>query len=193
MTQFADEVSIRFTSQLILGISRVLHQVLKHFKGTAILTSFVLPAARVLPVILALNLNDSDSVMLSLALYLCYCHRTDFLMFSHNCCTIRLYTGITTSRSFALSTSVLLIWLIKSVNDAQFLNCYLLISFICIPCCSICSCPSNSYGSLGKYIRITIVTETRLQHRGLEFDLNICDVCSNRIIIHLNPIFCSGL
>ena len=64
MTQFADQVSIRFISQLIKGISRVLQQVLKYFKGTAILTSFVLPAAGLLPIILALNLNDSDSVKL---------------------------------------------------------------------------------------------------------------------------------
>ena len=56
---------MRLISQLINGVSRVLQKLLKYFNGTAILTSFVLSAAEVLPVILILYLNDSDSVILS--------------------------------------------------------------------------------------------------------------------------------
>ena len=51
---------MRLISQLIKGISRVLQKLLKYFNGTTILTSFVLPVAGVFPVILILNLNDSD-------------------------------------------------------------------------------------------------------------------------------------
>ena len=61
---------MRLTSQLVKGISRVLQKLLKYFNGTGILTSFVLPAAGVFPVILILNLNDLDSIMLSLGLSL---------------------------------------------------------------------------------------------------------------------------
>ena len=39
---------MRLISQLIKGISRVLQKLLKYFNGTAILTSFVFPAAEVL-------------------------------------------------------------------------------------------------------------------------------------------------
>ena len=56
---------MRLISQLINDISRVLQKLLKYFNGTAISTSFVLPAAGVFPVILILNLNDSDCVILS--------------------------------------------------------------------------------------------------------------------------------
>ena len=56
---------MRLISQLINDISRVLQKLLKCFNGTAILTSFVLPAAGVFPVILVLYLTDSDSVILS--------------------------------------------------------------------------------------------------------------------------------
>ena len=65
MMQVANQVNMRFTSQLISCISRVLQKLLKYFNGTAIPTSLVLQAAGVFPLILALNLNDSDSVMLS--------------------------------------------------------------------------------------------------------------------------------
>ena len=66
MTQVDDHVKIRLTSQLISGISRVLQKLLKYFNGAIILTSFVLPAAGVFPVIFILDLIDSDCVMLSL-------------------------------------------------------------------------------------------------------------------------------
>ena len=67
ITQALDHVKIRLTSQLISGISRVLQKLLKYFNGTIISTSFVLPAARVFPVVFILDLNDSDCVM--------YCHK----------------------------------------------------------------------------------------------------------------------
>ena len=36
MTQLSEQVRIRFTSQLIKGISRLLQKLLKYFNGTAI-------------------------------------------------------------------------------------------------------------------------------------------------------------
>ena len=50
-----DHVKIRLTSQLINGISRDLQKLLKYFNGTIILISFVLPPARVLPIIFNLD------------------------------------------------------------------------------------------------------------------------------------------
>ena len=51
---------MRLISQLIKIISRGLHKLLKYFNYTAILNSFVLQAARVFPVILILNLCNSE-------------------------------------------------------------------------------------------------------------------------------------
>ena len=65
ITQPLDHFDIRLTSQLINGISSVLQKLLKYFSGTIISTSFVLPAARVFPVIFTLYLNYSESVKLS--------------------------------------------------------------------------------------------------------------------------------
>ena len=45
MMQVDDHVIIRLISKVVKGISRVLQKLLKYFNGTAILTSFVLPAA----------------------------------------------------------------------------------------------------------------------------------------------------
>ena len=61
MTQFADHVNMRYILYLISGIPRILQ---KCFNDTAIFTSLALPAAGVHPVILSLNLNDSESVVL---------------------------------------------------------------------------------------------------------------------------------
>ena len=44
---------MKFISQLISGISRVLQELIKYFDGPAISTSLVIPAARVLLVVLA--------------------------------------------------------------------------------------------------------------------------------------------
>ena len=65
ITQSSDQVKMILISQLISGISRVLQKLLKYFNDTPISTSFLLPAAGVFPVILILNLNDSDCVILS--------------------------------------------------------------------------------------------------------------------------------
>ena len=46
MTQVDDHVRMRLVSQVIKGISKVFQKLIKYFNGTAILTSFVLPAAR---------------------------------------------------------------------------------------------------------------------------------------------------
>ena len=56
---------MRFILQLISSISNVLQMLLKYFNGTFISRSLVLSEAGALPVIPALNLNDSESVMLS--------------------------------------------------------------------------------------------------------------------------------
>ena len=61
--------------QLISGISKVLQKLLKYFNGTFISRSLVLPAAGALSVILALKLNDSESVMLSFESSLLYCDK----------------------------------------------------------------------------------------------------------------------
>ena len=50
---------------MINGISKVLQKLLRYFNGTAILTSFVFPAAGVFPLTLILPLNVSDSIILS--------------------------------------------------------------------------------------------------------------------------------
>ena len=74
IAHFTNQANIRFISQITIGISRILQKLLKSFNDTAISTFFVLPAAEVLPVTFVLNLNDSESVILSLG-YLLYCHR----------------------------------------------------------------------------------------------------------------------
>ena len=58
ITHISDQVKMRISSQLIKEIPRVLQKLLKYFNGTAIFTSFVLPAAGVFPVMLISNLND---------------------------------------------------------------------------------------------------------------------------------------
>ena len=58
-TQFADQVKMRLTSQLIKGISRVLQKLLKYFNGTIISTLSISPSSSVWPVIFALELNES--------------------------------------------------------------------------------------------------------------------------------------
>ena len=61
ITQFADQVRIISTSQLIKSILRVLQKLIKYYQDIAISATFVLPSARVLPVIFVLNLNVSES------------------------------------------------------------------------------------------------------------------------------------
>ena len=59
ITQFADQVKISSTPQLIKGISRVLQKLLKYFNGTTISVPFISPSSLVLPVIFVLNLDES--------------------------------------------------------------------------------------------------------------------------------------
>ena len=54
ITQFSEQVKIRFTSQLINGISSVLEKLLKYFNGTAISTSFSVLLPSNPPVIMVL-------------------------------------------------------------------------------------------------------------------------------------------
>ena len=60
-----DHVKIRLTSQLIKGISSVLPKLLKYFSGTIISTSFALPLSGVFPATFTLDLNNSESAILS--------------------------------------------------------------------------------------------------------------------------------
>ena len=79
-TQVDDHVKIRLTSQLIKGISRALQKLLKYFSGTIISTSFSLLLLGVFPVIFILDLNDSESSILSSGSSLKYCYKLpDFL------------------------------------------------------------------------------------------------------------------
>ena len=58
ITQFSYDVNIRFISELIRSISRVFQKLLKYFNIIAISTSLVLTVAGVIPLVLALNLNN---------------------------------------------------------------------------------------------------------------------------------------
>ena len=75
MTKLMTILKLKLTSQLIKGISRVLRKLLRYYNGTIISTSFSLPPAGVFPVISILDLNDSESVKLSLGSSLKYCHK----------------------------------------------------------------------------------------------------------------------
>lgn len=59
-----ESVIMQFPDQFNRRIFRVLQKLLKYFNSTATGTYFELPAAGIVLVILALNLNDSESVML---------------------------------------------------------------------------------------------------------------------------------
>ena len=64
ITQSSDQVRIRLISQLIRNISRVLQKLLQYFDGTSI-SYLNLPPVVLLTVIFAINLKDSESVILS--------------------------------------------------------------------------------------------------------------------------------
>ena len=66
MKKADDHVRVRLISQLIKSILRVLQKLLNHFNGTASATPFVLPSSGVFPAIFTLDLNDSESVKISL-------------------------------------------------------------------------------------------------------------------------------
>ena len=61
ITQSEDKVRMKLVSQLIKSILRVLQKILKCFNGNSFLTTFILPAAGVVPIILTLNSNDLES------------------------------------------------------------------------------------------------------------------------------------
>ena len=66
---------MRLISQLINNISRVLQKLFKYFNGTAVSTFFILKSPGVFPAFLILDLNNSDSVILSFDSSLYYCHK----------------------------------------------------------------------------------------------------------------------
>lgn len=106
---------------------------------------------------------------------------------------IKLYIGITTSRSFESFLWVLFLWEVQFLNGVQLLNVfYLFLSYALCAVQCICSCSSICgiwYSFLNKYVCMTIVAKTWPQHGYLESDLSIYFAFSNHIIIHLNPIF----
>ena len=59
ITQFADQVKIRLTLQLIKGISRALQKLLQYFNGNIISTLFISSSSSILPAISYLELNES--------------------------------------------------------------------------------------------------------------------------------------
>ena len=130
-------------------------------------------------------MNDSKSVTLSFGSSLWYCHKLPDLFWTINC-----FSGITTSRSFALST-----WIIYfgfAVSEWwEIFEYYLLVSRVWISWCYICSCFFDFHGFFHKYIHITVVTKTWPQHGSLEPNLLISSVSYNDIIIHFNTVFCS--
>lgn len=101
--------------------------------------------------------------------------------------------GITRSRSFALSTCVLLVYLMKLERILVHNFWTILISFVCSLCYCICSNSSDCYGSFHKYVSITVVTETRIQHRGLKSNLAINFVIATRITFPSTQLFVSNL
>ena len=62
---------------------------------------------------------------------------------------------------------------------------------ICFYCSSVCTLSNKFYNFLYRYVRVTSITKTCIQHHGIKFDLTICVVCSRLIIIHVDPVFCS--
>ena len=102
----------------------------------------------------------------------------------------KLYIRNTISRSSALSNCVLFILLMQiySISCTIFNNGFLIyiicVSIWILPVCTL-------YSSLHKYLRVTVVRKTSLEHRSLELDLIICVVCFACIINHFNWGFCS--
>ena len=124
ITEFADQIRVKLTSQLIKDISKVLQKLPKYFNDTSIST-FIELAALLLFKNLDLNLNYSDSTKAALlndgsSLQKLYKLLDVFEKIS--LCFIKLYISITTSRSLKLSTCGLHILFIRSVNGAQFSN-----------------------------------------------------------------------
>ena len=101
--------------------------------------------------------------------------------------SIRLCIGISTSRSFALSTCVLFILLISISKWCTIFRYCLCIFLICSLCCSMCCCSSNWYSSLDNDI-----TEIWLKRYSFELDLTIC-IISSTCTTHFNPLYVQNL
>ena len=63
ITQLLDQVKVKNTSQLIIGISNILQKLLKCFNGAENATSYVFPSLAIFPVLLVLYLKDSEFVI----------------------------------------------------------------------------------------------------------------------------------
>ena len=143
---------MRFTSQLINDISRVLQTLLKYFNGTIISISFMLPSAGAFCVIFNLDLNDSESVKLSRA-HLCNI-AINFQMLWNN--YWHYYIIIFSITYFCI------IYFTFTINkwSTIFKNC-VFISVLCLPGCCIVSCSSNCFTKIlfGRLGRLCLVLQ----------------------------------
>ena len=155
----------RLISQIIGGFSRVLEKLLKYFNGTVI-SAFVVPA--LLPLFLrpALNLNYSESVLLSLRWSLKYCHRLPDVFPWLLLHSIRLYNGSTTSRSFCIVYLGTTYFPISVRECCTIFNYYFVYFVYLLLLCSMYFLYRNCYSSLHMRECITVVTETWHQHFG---------------------------
>ena len=169
---------MRFISQLIKGISRVLQKLLKYFSDNAISTFFLLPAAGILPVVLALNLNDSESVVL-LCYHLNHLYSTtiNLLMLLHN------HRRTLVDYIFALQHAgffhnlfgdYLFCWCSEEMvnNFWMLLPCFFFFFFF-----STCLAAASASAPVNIIVHFTSMYTwlyTLLHHRSLELDLTIC-------------------
>ena len=108
----------------------------------------------------------------------------NFLMVFDKCCYILLDYTSESKYIDALHYYLRINYLVDAVSKwCTISECYFLISCLCIP--------STYILEIKKYVWINKVTETWLQHPGLEFDLFTCFVCSPCIITYLKPLSCS--
>ena len=139
-----EQVKSRIISQLINGISRVLQKLLKYFKGTTISTFFVLPSSGVFPVTLILDLNDSDSIILSFGASLYYCHKLlpyaliciiaiNLMFLNSYQCILLNYTLTSQYLFFFCMIWLSIIYITYTLSEwHKIFKCYFFISFICL-------------------------------------------------------------
>ena len=106
--------------------------------------------------------------------------------------SIRLSICITTCRSFALSTWVLFILLMQSVNNTQFFK------VTCLFTSSAFLAAGSTPGSVivmvpFKSIHASLLSQRPDQHCSLEIELTMFVVCFTCLFIHLNPAFVLNL
>ena len=164
-----------------------LQELLKYFIGTAISRYLVLPPGGVFPVIVALNLNDSESVMLLLWSSLWYFD--EYFLHNYGCIYQIIHWHYNIQILNIINLCIIFFLLMYSVMAAQLVNVACL--FFC--CCCICSCSINSYSSLHTHVFITVVTKTWLLHNSFKLDLTVCVICSTSFIAQFSSYFALNL